>query len=105
MLTSETEKKTGKIATMFSFGNLADITAYQSFTLLIFTFYYSVVGIQIELITIGFIIWSVWNAFNDPILGYFSDRTHTKWGRRRPWIMIAFIPLAIIMILLFTPPL
>jgi len=105
MLTSETEKKTGRIAAMFSFGNLADITAYQSFILLIFTFYYSVVGIQIELITIGFIIWSVWNAFNDPILGYFSDRTHTKWGRRRPWIMIAFIPLAIIMVFLFTPPL
>ena len=105
MLTSETEKKTGRIAAMFSFGNLADVTAYQSFILLIFTFYYSVVGIQIELITIGFIIWSVWNAFNDPILGYFSDRTHTKWGRRRPWIMISFIPLSIIMFLLFTPPL
>jgi len=105
MLTSETEKKTGKIAAIFSFGQIADITAYQSFTLLIFTFYYSVVRIDMELITIGFIIWSVWNAFNDPILGYFSDRTHTKWGRRRPWIMISFIPLSIIMVFLFTPPL
>ncbi|MHA1479308.1 MAG: MFS transporter, partial [Promethearchaeota archaeon] len=89
MLTSETEKKTGKIAAIFSFGQIADITAYQSFTLLIFTFYYSVVGIRLELITVGFVIWSVWNMFNDPILGYFSDRTHTKWGRRRPWIMIS----------------
>ena len=92
MLTSETEKKTGRIAAIFSFGQIADITAYQSFTLLIFTFYYSVVGIRLELITVGFVIWSVWNMFNDPILGYFSDRTHTKWGRRRPWIMISFIP-------------
>jgi len=103
MLTSENEKKTGRIAAIFSFGQIADITAYQSFILLIFTFYYSVVGIGMELITIGFIIWSVWNAFNDPILGYFSDRTHTKWGRRRPWIMISFIPLSIIMFFLFTP--
>ena len=105
MLTSETEKKTGRIAAIFSFGNFADVIAYQSFILLTFTFYYSVVGIQIELITVGFIIWSVWNAFNDPILGYFSDKTHTKRGRRRPWIMIAFIPLSIIMVLLYTPPL
>ncbi|MBY9020229.1 MAG: MFS transporter [Candidatus Lokiarchaeota archaeon] len=105
MLTSETEKKTGKIAAIFSFGQIADITAYQSFTLLIFTFYYSVVGIQIDLIMTGFIIWSIWNMFNDPFLGYFSDRTHTKWGRRRPWIMIAFIPLSVIMVFLFTPPL
>jgi len=104
MLLSEKEKKTGRIAAIFSFGQIADITAYQSFILLIFTFYYSVVGIRIELITAGFIIWSIWNAFNDPILGYFSDRTHTKWGRRRPWIMISFIPLSIIMIFLFTPP-
>ncbi|MHA1321148.1 MAG: MFS transporter [Promethearchaeota archaeon] len=123
MLTSETEKKTGRIAAIFSFGQIADITAYQSFTLLIFTFYYSVVGIRLELITVGFVIWSVWNMFNDPILGYFSDRTHTKWGRRRPWIMISFIPdrthtkwgrrrpwimisfipLSIIMVFLFTP--
>ena len=105
MLTSETEKKTGRIAAIFSFGQIADITAYQSFIFLIFTFYYAVVGIDMGLITIGFVIWSVWNAFNDPILGYFSDRTHTKWGRRRPWIMIAFIPLSVIMVFLFTPPL
>ncbi|MEE9377355.1 MAG: MFS transporter [Candidatus Lokiarchaeia archaeon] len=102
---SENESKTGKIAALFSFGNMADIVAYQSFILLIFTFYYSVVGISIGLITLGYIIWSIWNAFNDPFLGYFSDKTHTKWGRRRPWIMVAFIPLSIIMVFLFTPPL
>ena len=103
MVMSEKKKKTGRIAAIFSFGQIADIVAYQSFILLIFTFYYSVVGIQIELVTLGFIIWSFWNMFNDPLLGYFSDRTHTKYGRRRPWIMIAFIPLSIIMIFLFTP--
>lgn len=105
IILSENGKKTGRIAAVFSFGQIADITAYQSFILLIFTFYYSVVGIQIELVTIGFIIWSFWNMINDPILGYFSDKTHTKYGRRRPWVMIAFVPLSIIMIFLFTPPL
>ncbi len=105
MVLSEKKKKTGRIAAIFSFGQIADITAYQSFILLIFVFYYSVVGIQIELITVGFIIWSIWNMLNDPLLGYFSDRTNTKYGRRRPWIMVAFIPLSVIMIFLFTPPL
>lgn len=100
---SKKESSVSKKAAFIGIGTVSDVTAYQSFILLIFTFYYAVVGIEIGLITIGFIIWSVWNAFNDPIIGYISDRTHSKLGRRIPWIMIGAIPLAITMILLFTP--
>ena len=39
------------------------------------------------------------------MLGYLSDRTHTRFGRRMPYIMIALIPLGIVTFLLFTPPL
>jgi len=64
-----------------------------------------VVQLNITIITIGFIIWAVWNAFNDPMLGYLSDRTHTRFGRRMPYIMIAIVPLGVVLFLLFTPPL
>ncbi|MHA1335947.1 MAG: MFS transporter [Promethearchaeota archaeon] len=94
-----------KGAVAYSFGQLSLITAYQSFTFLVFTFYYAVVKLDVVLITIGFIVWSIFNAFNDPIMGYFSDRTHTKWGRRRPYIMIALVPLAVAEFFLFFPPL
>jgi len=100
---SRKEQKTSKKATFMGIGLVSEITAYQSFILLGFTFFFAVIGINVLLITIGFIIWSLWNALNDPLLGYISDRTHTKWGRRIPWLMISFIPLAIMMILLFFP--
>lgn len=101
---SKKESSTGKKALFYSFGQISDITAYQSFILLIFTFYFAVVGIDTWLITLGFILWSIWNAFNDPLMGYLSDRTHTKLGRRIPYVIGAFVPLAIIMLFLYTPP-
>ena len=93
-----------KKAAAYSFGQVADVIAYQSFIFLTFTFYFAIIGLPILYISIGFMIWSVWNAFNDPLLGYLSDRTHTKWGRRYPYIMVGLIPLAIVMFFVFTPP-
>jgi GPH family glycoside/pentoside/hexuronide:cation symporter len=89
----------------FSIGEVGDGVAYQTFSFLIFTFYFSVVKLPIVWISTAFIIWSVWNSFNDPIIGILSDRTKSKKGRRIVWMMGATIPLAIVMILLFTPPL
>ena len=92
-------------AAAYSTGQIADQAAYQSFTFLVFTFYFAVVQLNIVLITVGFIIWALWNSFNDPMLGYLSDRTHTKYGRRMPYIITALVPLGIVSFLLFTPPL
>ncbi len=94
-----------KNAVGYGFGQFSDTVAYQTFTILTFTFYYSVVGLTVDFITISFIIWSIWNSVNDPLLGTLSDKTSTRFGKRAPYIYIAIIPLCIILILLFSPPL
>ncbi|MBA7520823.1 Glucuronide carrier protein [subsurface metagenome] len=100
----EKTKFSYKRAISYSIGQISDIASYQTFTFLTFTFYFAVVGLKIELIVLGFIIWTFWNSFNDTMIGYLSDRTNTKYGRRIPWIMLSLVPIALILFLLFTPP-
>jgi GPH family glycoside/pentoside/hexuronide:cation symporter len=45
-----------------------------------------------------------WDAINDPPIGYWSDRTRTRWGRRRPWFVASAIPLALCTVALWSPP-
>jgi len=89
----------------YALGDVAGTALYQAFTFMVFTFYYAIVGINVNLMMWGYILWALWNAANDPIAGYLSDRTRTRWGRRLPWIWSSIVPLCIVMYLLFTPPL
>lgn len=67
-------------------------------------FYTDVVGINITVL--GYLIFSVriFDAVTDPAIGYLSDRTRTRFGRRHPYIAIGSIFVAVAMFLLFNPP-
>jgi GPH family glycoside/pentoside/hexuronide:cation symporter len=47
---------------------------------------------------------NLWDGIVDPILGNWSDRTQTRWGRRRPWLLFGAIPFAISFVLQWTVP-
>ena len=80
------------------------IGAVQGFTL----FYYeSVIGLDIWLIFVAVSIFTVYNAINDPIIGFLVDRNMRftrKWGRRFPWIAIGVIPWVFSVYLHFSVP-
>jgi len=104
------QKPEGSAALRFFFGmgEIPDMIAYQGFTFLIFTFYSAVMRVEINAITVVYIIWTLWNSLNDVIFGTLSDRTRMKkffgGGRRKPYMIMMLIPLSVIMILLFTCP-
>lgn len=67
-------------------------------------FYTDVFGISGTAAGLLLFVARIWDAINDPMMGVIVDKTKTKWGRYRPYILIAPIPLYIFAILTFTVP-
>ena len=64
-------------------------------------FYTDVFGISMGAVA-GLMLFSrFWDAINDPVIGGLSDKTHTKWGRYRPWLLIAAPLTALVLIMTF----
>src|SRR5215216_904702 len=58
-------------------------------------FLLDVVGLQPGKAALAVFIGKSWDYINDPIVGYLADRTRTRWGRRRPYLIFGFIPFGI----------
>ena len=67
-------------------------------------FMMDVVGISPALAAAALFIGRSWDYINDPLVGYFSDRTRTRWGRRRPFLLFGALPFALTFILLWIKP-
>jgi GPH family glycoside/pentoside/hexuronide:cation symporter len=63
-----------------------------------------VVGLEPRLASFGALAGIVWDAINDPIIGFLSDRLNTRWGRRRPFLLWFAIPFGLSFIILWSAP-
>jgi GPH family glycoside/pentoside/hexuronide:cation symporter len=63
-----------------------------------------VVGLEPRLASFGALAGIVWDAVNDPIIGILSDRLHTRWGRRRPFLLWFAIPFGMSFVILWSAP-
>jgi GPH family glycoside/pentoside/hexuronide:cation symporter len=67
-------------------------------------FYADVVHVAPAMVGAAIFAGKLWDAVTDPLMGYISDTTRSRWGRRRPWIVASAVPMGVCYYLLFAPP-
>ncbi|MDW8141758.1 MAG: MFS transporter, partial [Candidatus Bipolaricaulota bacterium] len=86
-------------------GSLGIDLANQTFTAYILFFYLDTLKLDPALVGLGWgTLYALWNAINDPLIGYLSDRTRTRWGRRIPYILFGTPLLVLSFVFLWMPP-
>jgi len=100
-----TEKVSGRTKFLYGIADsgVAMLTSIVQFFLL---FYYTDIALlDPGLVGTALMVGKLtWDAFNDVLFGYLSDRTKSRWGRRRPYLLFLAIPLALATWLLFSIP-
>ncbi len=88
---------------LYAVGSLGVALSYQAFSTYIQFLYIDTLGVRAAWIGLVWALYGIWNAVNDPLAGYLSDRTRTRFGRRLPWMYAFLIPLVITFFLLWFP--
>ncbi len=108
MTSQNNGKETGGRLTFFNkfffgVGEIPITTAKTALGVIFMIYLTDVVGLIPALAGSVFMIGRAWDGFSDPIMGFLSDRTRTRWGRRRPYFLIAAIPMAFVFYFMFFP--
>ncbi len=88
----------------YSAGDAAANFVFMTMVLFQLNFYTDVFGLSANAAA-AILLWPrLWDAVFDPIMGVLADRTKSRWGRFRPWILWTSVPWAIVMVLAYTTP-
>ncbi|PWB50461.1 MAG: hypothetical protein C3F13_16040 [Anaerolineales bacterium] len=98
------EKLSRRVKIMYGVGDAGINLADTMVGLLFAIFLTDVVGLRPALAAVALFIGRSVDYLNDPIIGYLSDRTRTRWGRRRPFILFGMIPFALVYMLMWWIP-
>ena len=98
------EKLNLKTRLGYGIGDIAICLYWSGVGLYLLYFYTDVVGISPSLAGLIYGIGMFWDAITDPFMGYVAERTRTKWGVYRPYLLFGNVPLALSFILLFWVP-
>jgi GPH family glycoside/pentoside/hexuronide:cation symporter len=88
----------------YSCGDAAANLVFMSMILFQLNFYTDVFGLSASTAA-AILLWPrLWDAIFDPVMGVLADRTETRWGKFRPWVLWTAVPWAVVMVLAYTSP-
>lgn len=85
----------------YGFGDVGCNFSWMFVSNFLMIFYTDVFGISMAAVSALMLFSRFWDAINDPIVGGLTDKTKTKWGRYRPWLLIAAPITAVLLIMTF----
>lgn len=88
----------------YGLGDFASSMFWKLFSMFLLFFYTDVFGISAAAVGTMFLVTRVWDAANDPIMGVISDRTKSRWGKFRPYLLFVAVPFGIVGVLTFSTP-
>lgn len=98
------ERPSFKEKVAYGFGDFASSMFWKLFAVYLMVFYTDVFGMSAAAVGTMFLLVRIWDAANDPIMGIIADRTNTRWGKFRPFIVFGAIPFSLVGVLTFTTP-
>lgn len=89
----------------YGLGDMSSSMFWKLFGAYLMLFYTDVFGISAAVVGTMFAVTRVWDSFFDPVVGAFADRTSSRWGRFRPYLLFLAVPFGLIGVVTFlTPP-
>lgn len=99
-----TDKVTLKEKIGYGFGDMASSMFWKIFGMYLLFFYTKVAGISPALVGTMFLVTRVWDSVTDPVMGIIADRTNTRWGKYRPYLLWFAVPFAVMGVIMFYIP-
>jgi GPH family glycoside/pentoside/hexuronide:cation symporter len=95
---------TNRVRWLYGFGSVAYGVKDNGFSYFLMFYYNQVLDLPGSLAGLAILIAMILDAIADPVVGFWSDSTHSRWGRRHPFMYVSAVPVAVAYYFLWNPP-